>query len=169
MCHINSVRYIAVAVLALWLSACGYHLRGTQDADVSLAFASVYIVGGSQDSAFLARFKQRLHQLGISEADSQESADLVVLIDEINQSRRVLSVDAGARVSEFELYYLVGYRLRQGEQTSQPRQASSRRDITFDQNRVLAKAEEESRFYEEMRADAINSILRAMQRYRPGG
>ncbi|MBL1433187.1 MAG: hypothetical protein COB94_007070 [Gammaproteobacteria bacterium] len=151
-------------LLSVALMSCGYQLRGLQNGDVELAISSVYLTGGEQDAALLALLRQRLQQFGVSEVAGNSLADVRLNIGAIAQSRRVLSVNASAKVSEFELHYSVSYSLAVPEGEAKQRNTSARRDITFDENQVLAKAEEEQRLYQDMRSDAVNTILRVLQR-----
>jgi len=148
--------------------ACGYQLRGLQNSNVELAVSSVYLTGGEQDAALLVLLKQRLQQAGVAQVAADELADVSLNLDLISRSRRVLSVNSAAKVSEYELHYSVSYQIivLEGGLKGVPRQrsASARRDITFDENQVLAKAEEEERLYQDMRSDVTNTILRVLQR-----
>ncbi len=148
--------------------ACGYQLRGLQNSNVELAVSSVYLTGGEQDAALLVLLKQRLQQAGVAQVAADELADVSLNLDLISRSRRVLSVNSAAKVSEYELHYAVSYQIivLEGGLKGVPRQrsASARRDITFDENQVLAKAEEEERLYQDMRSDVTNTILRVLQR-----
>lgn len=147
--------------------ACGYQLRGLQNGNVALTVSSVYVSGGEQDAALLALLKQRLQQSGVTEVDSESAADVSLNIGAVSQSRRVLSVNTSAKVSEYELHYSVGYRISVPDGESKQRNSSARRDITFDEDQVLAKAEEELRLYQDMRSDVVNTILRVLQRAVP--
>ncbi len=148
--------------------ACGYQLRGLQNNNVELAVSSVYLTGGEQDAPLLSLLKQRLQQANVAQVAGHELADVSLNLDSISRSRRVLSVNSAAKVSEYELHYSVSYQitvLKNGlEGEPRQRSASARRDITFDENQVLAKAEEEERLYQDMRSDVINTILRVLQR-----
>lgn len=155
-------------LLFITLAACGYQLRGVQNGNVELAISSVYLTGGEQDAPLLSLLKQRLQQFGVAEVVADELADVSLSLGSISRSRRVLSVNSAAKVSEYELHYSVSYRITvlegEPEGESSLRSASTRRDITFDENQVLAKAEEEERLYQDMRSDVVNTILRVLQR-----
>ena len=151
-------------VLSAALVACGYQLRGLQNSNVELAVSSVYLTGGEQDAALLVLLKQRLQQAGVAQVAADELADVSLNLDLISRSRRVLSVNSAAKVSEYELHYAVSYQITVIEGESKQRSTSARRDITFDANQVLAKAEEQERLYADMRSDVANTILRVLQR-----
>ncbi len=146
------------------LFGCGYQLRGLQGDQLNIAISSVAIVGDKQDRDLLDLLSQRLQQFGVTEIEDPALAEVVLNIVSAKQSRRVLSVDNSSRVSEFELFYSVDYRVGRSGQQAEARNANARREITFDENQVLAKAEEEERLYSEMRRDVVNTILRLLQR-----
>lgn len=151
-------------MVAFALTACGYQLRGLQDGNVALALESVAVTGSQQDRDLLRLISQRLQQSGVEEQVDAEFAEVELRIDSATQSRRVLSVDSSSKVSEFELHYAVAYKIKYRDGQELARSASARRDITFDEDQVLAKAEEEQRLYGEMRRDVVNTILRVLQR-----
>ena len=150
------------------LLACGYQLRGLQNGSVELAVSAVKLSGGEQDAALVELLKRRLQQSGVAEVANDAEADVSLSIGPVARSRRVLSVDASAKVSEYELHYAVSYRIAVLDGESTQRSASARRDITFDEDQVLAKAEEEQRLYDDMRRDVVNTILRVLQRVELG-
>ena len=158
------VKLILLGILLSSLLACGYQLRGLQGGNFELAVSSVAITGSRQDRDLLRLLSQRLEQSGVTEQVDAGSAEVELRIDRVTQSRRVLSVNASSKVSEFELHYAVDYVLKPTDGQEVRRSASSRRDITFDEDQVLAKAEEESRLYDEMRGDVVNTMLRVLQR-----
>ena len=151
-------------LLSIALAACGCQLRGLQNGNVELAISSVQISGDEKDPALLKLLRQRLQQAGVVETDDGTVADASLNIDSVAQSRRILSVNVAAKVAENELYYAVNYRISVANGASVQRSASARRDITFDENQVLAKAEEEQRLYDDMRSDVVNTMLRVLQR-----
>ncbi len=157
-------RLLLLLLLSTTLAACGYQLRGVQNGNIELAIASVYLTGGEQDAVLLALLKRRLQQSGVVEVAADNLADVSLSLGSISRSRRVLSVNNSAKVSEFELYYSVSYRISMPDGTSTQRSASARRDLIFNESQVLAKAEEEQRLYNEMRGDVVNTILRVLRR-----
>lgn len=158
------VRLLLLVIVSGLVAACGYQLRGLQNENIELAIASVTIRGGERDDALLRLLRRGLQQAGVSEVANDDTPDVLLQLDSVSQSRRVLSVDTTAKVSEHELYYAVAYSLTPAAGQTESRTASARRDITFNEEQVLAKAEEEQRLYDEMRRDVVNTILRALQR-----
>lgn len=161
-------RLFIVALLAT-LSGCGFHLRGS----VSLPMVMERtLVTGVASYGELAREIEA----GLLQGEAQRVADgaqatarLSVVRDEFD--RRVLSVDAGGKVSEYELNYQLTFslhdaegRLLLGEQT-----VSLSRDFAFDSASVLGKGEEETLLRSELRRAAVQQMFRRLHHVKLGG
>jgi LPS-assembly lipoprotein len=72
-------------------------------------------------------------------------------------------------VQEFELRYKVSYRLidRAGNDLVPPGQIFLRRDMTYDDTQVLAKESEADLLYRDMKADAVQQMLRRLSVAKP--
>jgi len=152
-----------IMLLTLALSACGFQLRGAAD----LAFKTLYIQGGKLTiSRDLAR---NLKTNGVQVVQNAEDAELLLeLLSESNQ-KRILSLSGGGLVREFELIYLLNFRVREASSpTWGPVQTlRGRRDFSYSDSALLGKAEEEARLNADMRADAIRELLRRLTAIKP--
>jgi LPS-assembly lipoprotein len=72
-------------------------------------------------------------------------------------------------VREFEFRYRVAYRLtdRAGVDLAQPGQIDLHRDMTYDDTEVLAKESEQLLLYRDMKADAVQQMLRRLSAAKP--
>ncbi len=163
---INSRRKTAISIimlLTLALSACGFQLRGAAD----LAFKTLYIQGGKLSiSRDLTR---TLKSNGVQVVEKSEDAELLLeLLSESNQ-KRILSLSGGGLVREFELIYLLNFRVREASSpTWGPVQTlRGRRDFSYSDSALLGKAEEEARLNADMRTDAIRELLRRLTAIKP--
>jgi len=153
----------AIMLLALTLAACGFQLRGAAD----LSFKSLYIQGGKLSiSRDLARsFKTN----GVQVVDKAEDAELLLeMLSESNQ-KRIQSLSGGGLVREFELIYLLNFRVRHASSpTWGPVQTiRGRRDFSYSDDALLGKAEEEARLNSDMRNDAVRELLRRLTAIKP--
>jgi len=101
----------------------------------------------------------------------REDADTLVIIDNEVLSRRVASVDASGRVSEFELLHSIDLRtlrtvdgVKAGKRTPEdseqrPQTVSVIRDYTYDETEVLAKDDEESILRAEMSDELVRHLV----------
>ncbi|MGK5043100.1 LPS assembly lipoprotein LptE [Janthinobacterium sp. GB1R12] len=163
------------AVLALGLtgllSACGFHLRGS-NGSFMLPFATMYI--GLPDTSPLAiGLKRYIRAIGSTEVvNTKDGADAVleVLTDpERNRTKTILSLNSSGRVQEYQLGYSINFRVldKAGNQLLAPTSISLVRPITFDESQVLAKETEEAALYRDMRNDMVQQIMRRLAAIKP--
>lgn len=157
--------------LTVLLSACGFHLRGS-NGSFMLPFATMYI--GLPDTSPLAiGLKRYIRAIGSTEVVStKDGADAVleVLSDpERNRTKSILSLNKNGRVQEYQLGYSINFRVldKAGNQLLAPTTISLVRPITFDESQVLAKETEEAALYRDMRNDLVQQIMRRLAAIKP--
>ena len=157
--------------LTMLLSACGFHLRGS-DGSFMLPFATMYI--GLPDTSPLAiDLKRYIRAIGSTEVvDIKDGADAVleVLSDpERNRTKTILSLNSNGRVSEYQLGYAINFRVldKNGNQLLGPTVISLVRPITFNESQVLAKETEAAQLYRDMRNDMVQQIMRRLAAIKP--
>jgi LPS-assembly lipoprotein len=106
---------------------------------------------------------------GVQVVENAEDAELLLeLLSESNQ-KRILSLSGGGLVREFELIYLLNFRVREASSpTWGPVQTlRGRRDFSYSDSALLGKAEEEARLNADMRTDAVRELLRRLTAIKP--
>ena len=134
------------------LIACGFQLRGGIEAN----FDSISINGGS--AGFVKQLKKRLRQSSIAVLPTDGEVKLEIVDDLLN--KRILSLNSDGRISEYELNYKVSYRVK-GKNDSEWGQLINnevRRQYTYDDENVVAKALEEEKLINGMRDELIRTI-----------
>ena len=164
-------RAVLALGLTVLLSACGFHLRGS-NGSFMLPFATMYI--GLPDTSPLAiGLKRYIRAIGSTEVvDTRDGADAVleVLNDpERNRTKTILSLNKNGRVQEYQLGYSINFRVvdKAGNQLLAPTTISLVRPITFDESQVLAKETEEAALYRDMRNDLVQQIMRRLAAIKP--
>lgn len=161
----SSPLIVAIFVLATILSSCGFQLRG----QAALPFKTVFIE--TSGYSLFANDLERAIRSGSNTkvVRNREEADAVLKILSEAQERRILSLSAGGRVREFELRYSVSYRLvdRTNVDLAIPGTIQLHRDLTYDDTEVLAKESEELLLYRDMKADAVQQMLRRLAVAKP--
>jgi LPS-assembly lipoprotein len=164
-------RAVLALGLTVLLSACGFHLRGS-NGSFMLPFATMYI--GLPDSSPLAiGLKRYIRAIGSTEVvNTKDGADAVleVLTDpERNRTKTILSLNSSGRVQEYQLGYSINFRVldKAGNQLLAPTSISLVRPITFDESQVLAKETEEAALYRDMRNDMVQQIMRRLAAIKP--
>ena len=164
-------RAVLALGLTVLLSACGFHLRGS-NGSFMLPFATMYI--GLPDTSPLAiGLKRYIRAIGSTEVvNTRDGADAIleVLSDpERNQTKTILSLNKNGRVQEYQLGYSINFRVvdKAGNQLLAPTTISLVRPITFDESQVLAKETEEAALYRDMRNDLVQQIMRRLAAIKP--
>lgn len=164
-------RAVLALGLSVLLSACGFHLRGS-NGSFMLPFATMYI-GLPETSPLAIDLKRYIRAVGSTEVvDTKNGADAVfeVLSDpEKNRTKTILSLNSNGRVSEYQLGYSINFRVldKAGNQLLGPTSISLNRPITFNDSQVLAKETEEAQLYRDMRNDMVQQIMRRLAAIKP--
>jgi len=150
-------------LFTLMLAGCGFQLRGTAD----LAFKNVYIEGGKL--SIKRDLEHTLKTNGVQIADKSEDAELLLDLVSESSQKRIMSLSGGGLVREFELIYLLNFRIREASNPIWgPLQTiRNRRDFSYNDNALLGKVEEEERLNADMRQDAIRELLRRLTAVKP--
>ena len=152
------MRALISVLLALTLAACGFQLRGAQP----LPFASIYIADNWELGALLRRNIRSLGTTQLSETP-QEAQAVFTLLGEAKE-KHILSLSATGRVREFQLRHRLAFRVHdlKGREFIPPTEIILTRDISFNDERVLAKEYEEQLLYRDMQNDMVQQLLRRM-------
>lgn len=153
---------LSLVLLAVLVSACGYHPRGSVELPGELR--GIYVEGGSR--VLEQRLEVLFSDAGVDITEDRGAADAVLELHGESFNERVLSVDAETGKSqEFEVTYSVAFDMRRPDGTLLvPRQSVNLlRDYFFDAEAVIGKSRERSVLRTEMRRDAAQQIVRRMQ------
>jgi LPS-assembly lipoprotein len=156
--------FIAIFILSVLLTACGFHLRGLAD----IPFKTIYVEGNknpiSQDVI------RALKNNGVEITKEAEKAEVAIEIMNDTTVKRILSLGGGVGVvREFELLHVLTFRMRntKNELWDAPQTIENRRDFSYNDSEILAKTYEETMLYENMRQDALRELIRRIQVYKP--
>ena len=163
------LNFSAITLSGALLSACGFQVRST--ATQPLPFQKIYL-GMSEYSPLAAALRRNLEANGQTRVvTDQKEAD--VLVQVLNEQRRkdILSVGSNGRVREYRLVQIFGFRMidQQQRELTAPATLQLTRDITWNDNDVLGKTQEEQMLYKDMESDLVQQLLRRMQRVRLNG
>ena len=152
------------AVLVLFLSACGFQLRGT----AALPFETLYIPNTSGGLALdLKRYIQSGTRTRV--VDDEKSAQARLELSGETKSRNILSLSGAGRVRELQLVYRINLRVHDGKggEFVPLTTLSISRDLTYNDTDVLAKEAEEAAIYREIQRDLVQQILRRLAAAQP--
>lgn len=163
--RINFQRLFAFICIsaALVLSACGFQLRGVAD----LHFKNLYIQGGQL--SLVQDLERQLKANGVTIVQNSEDAEVMLELMSENNLKRIMSLSGGGLVREFELSYVLNYRIRDASNPlwGPVQTIRGRRDVSYNDNVLLGKAEEEVRLYQDMRYDAVRVLLNRLTSFNP--
>ena len=155
---------LSPVLLCLALGACGFQLRGTAD----VPFETIYVpaVAGG-----IGLELKRNIQAGTRAkvVDDVKQAEAILEFSQESREKEILSLTGTGRVREFQLRYVVGFRVHDGKGRDfvPATTVTLIRDITFNDSDVLAKETEEGLLYRDMQSDMVQQILRRLAVAKP--
>ena len=148
-----------ILLVAISLAGCGFQLRGA----AKLPFDTVYIAAAAGG---IALDLKRNIQAGTDAkvVDEAKKAEALLQFTREERQKVILSLTATGRVREFQLRYIVGFRVvdGKGDVFVPPSTIELTRDITFSDADVLAKESEEQLLYRDMQNDMVQQIMRRL-------
>lgn len=155
--------YLASCILYLFLTSCGFQLRGA--ADLPPQMERTYLTGIAADHGFARELSVLLAGAGVTLVDSRQAATAEFRVRRLSSGRRVLSVGGDARVSEYELYLVLDYEVR-GRNDAwalEPVTLDITREYVHDPLQVLSQAEQERALREAMHRDLAQLVMFRLQ------
>jgi len=142
-------------VLAAALAGCGFQLREA----AKLPFESVYVPGSGGIALDLKRNIRAGTDAKV--VDDAKQAQAVMQFTREERQKVILSLTATGRVREFQLRYIVGFRVvdNKGQDYVPQSTIELTRDVTFNDAEVLAKESEEQLLYRDMQNDMVQQIM----------
>ena len=146
------LRKLSIFGLILFVSACGFQLRG----DIQANFDSISISGGT--SGFNKTLQRKFRQAGITIASASEAEKIVEIIKN-EFTKTILTLTGTGAVSEYQLDYEVTYRFKSKDGPwNLPVTIEASRTYTYDDSDILAKDEEEKRLVSGMEDQLIKTM-----------
>jgi LPS-assembly lipoprotein len=162
----NATR-ILLLLTVLALAACGFHLRGSNLKGLEFAFKSLYLKAPGE-TPFVADLRRALTANKVNFAAADQAQLLLEVVSE-QATRQILSLSGSGRVREYQLFYRVSLRAYDSQLTDwlPAEEISLSRIMTYDDEQVYAKQQEEALLYKDMRNDAVAQAMRRLSRAKP--
>ena len=156
-------RACAALLLATTLTACGFHLRGSNGA-YDMPFTSIYLA--FPDTSPLGNELKRNLRAGdrvVIATTPQEAQARFEVISEA-RNKAILSLNNLGRVREYLLSYTLVFQVRDagGNLLLGPTEITLRRNLAFSEEIVLAKEGEEALLYRDMQSDLVQQVMRRL-------
>lgn len=158
----------SMLLLALTLSACGFHLRGS-GGQYNLPFNSVYL-GFAETSPLGNELKRNVRAIGSTRVlPDATGAEAVLDVLSETRGKSILSLNNQGRVREYLLTYTLVFRVRdsQGAELLGPTEISLKRSISFNETQLLAKEGEETLLNRDMQTDLVQQVMRRLAAIKP--
>ena len=158
------MRRIALAA-AFLLAGCGFQLRGTAD----LPFETLYMPPANVPGIALDLKRNIQAGTRTKVVDDAKTADAVLEFSQEVRDRLILSLAATGRVREYQLRYLVAFRVHDGKggEFVPTSTVTLTRDVTYSDADVLSKQSEEQLLYRDMQFDMVQLIMRRLAAAQP--
>lgn len=157
------MKKILVTVLCSLLMACGFHLRGL----ASIPFESLYVSAPERYHIIRLDLKRAIESGSktLVPDNSQDAEAIVHIISAIN-TRHILSLNRSGKVREYELRYLVSFRVTdaKGQKIMPVSRISLRRILPYDDGQILAKIAEKKMLEHGMKKDAVQQIMQRLEK-----
>ncbi len=152
-------KFASISLLALILSACGFHLRG--NINIPPWLNNIAIIDNANNSGFRQRLTSQLEAYDINITPSAEQASYWIVIQYAGYQKQITSVGSGSNPRQYLLIYSVDFMLEDGKgKLILPlTHVSSTRQLTINNNRILGSDEEASLLIKEMQQDAALQLL----------
>jgi LPS-assembly lipoprotein len=155
---------LSILVLALiWLTACGFQLRGENLQ--ALQNSQVYVQSNGANT-LAGEVKDQLNKAGISTTNSAKDAEYVIKLEHETFRRSILSVDSNTgKVVEYEITYMANLSITgtNGDTILKLEPVTAVRDYIFDETSVLGEFTEEEILRREIAKHAAANVLRRLQ------
>lgn len=159
-------KYVIAAVLSVstLLSGCGFHLRSGPSLPDNI---NTVAIDSARAHAPLARaLDKHLNVYGLNGVDkntqSATSNTIYIYLLPEQLERQLLSVYPSGQVAEYELIFIVRYRVQFPGKEAIVAQFEVVRDYQDDPDQVLAKSRELELMLDEMRDEAADIIIRRL-------
>lgn len=151
----------ALLPLLLLLSACGWHLRGSEQLPAFMA--TTYLESADVHSDFDRALRRSLDSAGAKLVNGKDGAGVVLRIRKDTSGRRVLAVSARNTPQEYEVYYAIEYSVEVGGKEVIPVQTLELvNDFSYDEAALLAKEREEAGLRTALARDLAGLVLRRL-------
>jgi LPS-assembly lipoprotein len=162
------IRFSLILGITFLLAACGFQLRGTggNSAPLPPAWKSMHLVTGNPNGEFSRAVIAQLAANGVQWTD-RESANFSLVLSPERFEQRSLSLNAEARVAEFELTMSSQFSIvdASNKEVVPPSSVIVIKQMENDPRNVVGKEGEVQLIQNEMRTDLAQQIVRRVNFY----
>lgn len=156
----NLVIISTLLLLMLGSNGCGWRLRG--QIDLPPEMERTFLKGTAPYSELGVLLQNKLKGADASLVSEQNQATAILHILEDKVDKRVLSIDSTGRASEYELNYILRFKLtdKSGKTLVDEQTVTTVRELSYDSENVLSTSDEEQRLKKDMVRFGVQQMLR---------
>ncbi len=161
--HLHTVAVLLLGGVLVSVAGCGFQLRGTVEFPAHLQ--PLQVTGLDIHDPLRRELLALLRTQGVQLSEHAEQAQARLHLQGLKEHRRVLSVGADARVSEYEITTVLTYAVSPLPTVQRVRteQLSVSREYAHDPAGVLGQSEQERLLREDMQRDMLRLLLYRLQ------
>lgn len=151
-------------ILTVFLSACGFHLRGMVDIPTWLERVSVIAKGDQKELADLLESQLDGYKIKVIQDPSQAKYWLMLNYSSVKQ--QIISIGASTNPRQYQLIMETNFSLktRDGQIIKPARSIFVSRQFTANNDRILGSNDEEATLVNEMRQETITQIINRLSK-----
>ncbi|MDH4570540.1 hypothetical protein E8E95_28010 [Pseudomonas sp. BN414] len=156
-------RNLLVLGLTVLLSACGFQLRGTGDAQFALD--ELDVTARNQYGQTIKEMREALESNGVN---VHAGAPYTLVLAREDESQRTASYTSGARSAEYELTKTLQYEIRgNNDLLLMNDKLTVQKYYVFDSNNLIGSDQEAAQLRQEMRQEMVQQMLMRLQLITP--
>lgn len=151
-------------VLAVFLCACGFHLRGM--VDIPTWLEQVSVIAKEDNKELVNLLESQLDGYKIKVVDDPSQAKYWIIINYSTVKQQIISIGASTNPRQYQLIMTTNFSLktRDGKVIKAPRNVFVSRQFTSNNDRILGSNEEEAILINEMRQDTVVQIINRLSK-----
>ena len=155
------MRQVALLLMLVFLTACGFHLRGAATLDPALSPIAIDPVRSG--SALLPPLRRALTGAGAALAPPADARAVLRIVTDVT-GERVIAVTPQGQPREAELFYTVEFELvgADGALVMERRELTLRREFAIDERDILGKSHEAEVLADALLDDMVANIVRLL-------
>lgn len=156
------MKRLTTIIFALFLTACGWQLRGGLDTS---SLDSVYVSGAGLGSTMSGYIVDRLRSQGVNITNSRNQAQYHIQIQDEKFSQRTVSIGSNARAAEYLLSQELTIKVADSADNILIPELTLRaeRNMDFDEEQVIAKAAESDIIRKELQEEIVRQLVDRLQ------
>lgn len=158
------LRRIALFLFFVFLSGCGFRLRGIYE--IPTWFNNVAIVNQGVHRDLALMLKDQLQAYKICIVADNKNAQYLLILQKDDMQEQITTISASTNPRQYELTYTIHYALlkNHGQNLIPSGVVTVSRQLTVNNDRILGSNAEEAMLYSEMRRDAALQIINRINR-----